>query len=177
MNLRRPSPTQRTNRLILTIILIPVLLILVVTGSALAQELTGPAVTPNSADGLAIFAERCANCHGPLGMGDGELAANLPAPPRNYTDLEFLRQAVPADLFNTITNGRIESGMPPFGPASSNPLSEESRWQAIAAVYSLGTPAESVAQGQTVYEANCLACHGESGQGDGAEAADLADQP
>lgn len=153
---------------------IPVLALLILAGAgtALSQTIASPPSPPDSTAGLTTFGERCANCHGPLGMGDGELAANLPAPPRNFTDPEFLRQAVPAELFDTVTNGRVESGMPPFGPASTNPLSEESRWQAVAAVYTLGTSANAVEQGQSIYEENCLACHGEAGEADGPEASE-----
>jgi mono/diheme cytochrome c family protein len=111
---------------------------LVSVGTILAQEGGSPTAPPNGAAGLATFGERCANCHGPLGMGDGELAANLPSPPPSFADPNFIRQAVPADLFDTITNGRIEMNMPPFGPSSSNALDEESRWQAVAAIYNLG---------------------------------------
>ncbi|MFN2223751.1 MAG: cytochrome c, partial [Candidatus Promineifilaceae bacterium] len=64
----------------------------------------------------------------------------------------------------------VPQGMPPFGPDSSNPLSEEDRWNVIATIYSLGTPVESVDGGQAVYQANCQACHGEQGLGDGPDA-------
>jgi hypothetical protein len=42
----------------------------------------------------------------------------------------------------------------------------------VAAVYSLGTSADAVERGQAVYEENCLICHGETGLGDGSEAAE-----
>src|SRR5690606_26062256 len=53
----------------------------------------------------------------------------------------------------------------------------ESRWDAVAAVYSLGTSADSIEQGQSVYEENCLACHGPAGEGDGPDAAGLTSPP
>ena len=160
-------PTKSSSALVLL-----ALFALVGVGTVIAQTVTAPLTPPDSAAGLATFGERCANCHGELGLGNGELAANLPAPPRNFTDPEFLRQSVPAELFDTITNGRTEFGMPPFGPTSTNPLPEASRWEAIAAVYSLGTSAGSIEQGQTVYDENCLACHGPTGEGDGVDAAE-----
>ncbi|MFZ0548846.1 MAG: c-type cytochrome [Candidatus Promineifilaceae bacterium] len=153
------------------------LIALVGVGTVIAQVAAAPSTPPDSAAGLATFGERCANCHGTAGLGDGELAANLPNQPTALGSSDFLRQAIPTDMFDTISNGRVESGMPPFGSASSNPLSEDSRWEAIAAIYSLGTSADSIAQGQTVYEENCLACHGESGAGDGEEAAGLSSPP
>jgi len=137
-----------------------------------AQEPLEPPSTPNAESALPIFNERCANCHGLAGHGDGELAPNLPAPPRDYTDSEFLRKAVPAALFQTITEGRLDAGMPPFGPTSSDPLAAEERWNLVAMVYSLGTPPEAIENGRLAYDENCAACHGENGTGDGPQAAD-----
>ena len=142
--------------------------------AASAQEPAVPAEPPIAAAGLNTHSDRCANCHGPSGLGDGELAANLPNPPAAHASLEYLRAAVPADMFNTITNGRIPQGMPPFGSESSDPLTDSQRWNTIAAIYSLGTPIASVGDGRDVYLENCLACHGEEGQGDGPDAQGLA---
>ncbi|GMQ77912.1 MAG: hypothetical protein BMS9Abin02_0403 [Anaerolineae bacterium] len=128
---------------------------------------------PDSTDGLAIHAVRCADCHGEFGLGDGKLAAGLTNPPAAHASLDFLRAAVPAELFSTVTDGRIDKGMPPFGPTSSNPLSEDQRWNVIAALYSLGTPLESVERGQEIYEENCASCHGVEGRGDGPAAVEF----
>jgi mono/diheme cytochrome c family protein len=149
-----------------------ILVIMFFSLPVLGQGADAPAEQPDAATGLALFAERCANCHGPEGGGNGEMAASLPAPPAAFSDPEFRRTAVPSALFEIITNGILSSGMPPFGPASSNPISQANRWHLVAAIYSLGTPAETIANGQTIYEANCLACHGASGRGDGPGAAE-----
>jgi mono/diheme cytochrome c family protein len=136
-----------------------------------AQDPLEPDNLPDANTGLQLFADRCANCHGPEGKGDGELASQLPKPPRDYTDEEFRRTAVPASMFQTITDGRPEGAMPPFGPASSNPIDTGGRWNLVAAIFSLGTPREAIENGRVLYEENCLACHGENGAGDGTEAA------
>ena len=128
-----------------------------------------PGQIPDASGGLAILAERCSNCHGQFGLGDGELAASLPNPPAAYASLEILRSAVPAVLFLTLTEGRIDKGMPPFGPTSSSPLSEDQRWNVIAAIFSLGTPLESIERGREIFEINCALCHGAEGRGDGPE--------
>ncbi len=127
------------------------------------QSPTPPTTPPDTTVGLDIFANRCANCHGALGQGDGELAANLPNPPRNFADPEWRRTAIPANLFDSISNGIIQSGMPPFGSASTDPISEANRWHLIAAVYSMGTTTADINQGQELYAANCAACHGAAG--------------
>ncbi len=143
------------------------------TTSALqAQDPILPAAPPNAAAGLEIFADRCANCHGPAGQGDGELAARLPLPPADFTDPDFRRTRVPATMFNAITNGILEGGMPPFGPLNTeSPISEANRWNLVAATYSLATPAEALTLGEIVYQESCAACHGLDGQGEGPDAA------
>ena len=161
------SPAGRRTLLSLSLTII---LALVVAGAAVGQSGSAPDETPDAAAGLRIHAERCANCHGAQGLGDGELASGLPNPPAAHAAPEYLRPAVPAEMFDLVSNGRVEMGMPPFGPASSNPLGDAEIWDVIAAIYSLGTPIENVEQGAVVYEENCLACHGENGRGDGAEA-------
>ena len=141
-------------------------------GKVAAQESAESEQLPNGAIGLEIYAERCANCHGPQGMGDGELAPNSAVPPAVLAGEEFQRRAVPALMFETISNGIMgDAGplMPAFGGASSNPIPEQNRLDLIAAIYSLGTPLENIEAGAGLYEENCLACHGE----DGSEAFDL----
>ena len=136
-----------------------------------AQDPLEPDNLPDANNGLPLFADRCANCHGPEGRGDGELAGQLPKPPRDYTDEAFRRTAVPSSIFQTITDGRPEGAMPPFGPASSNPIAADGRWDLVAAIFSLGTPPEAIKNGRVLYEENCLSCHGEDGAGDGPDAA------
>jgi len=153
------------------------LLLLVFAGSVLAQAGQLPDDPPDAIAGMIPYADRCSNCHGSTGLGDGELALDLPNPPAAHASLEYLRPAIPVEIFDLINNGRAEKGMPPFGETSSDPLSEASRWDLIAAIYSLGTPVEAVELGQLVYEENCLACHGESGAGDGPQVAESVAEP
>ena len=145
--------------------------------TAKAQEPLEPPSKPDAESGSVIFADRCANCHGTAGEGDGEMAVDLPAPPRDFTDEAYRQTAVPATMFQTLTEGRLDAGMPPFGSSSSNPISEADRWDLVATVFSLGTPPENIDNGRLIYEENCLSCHGEEGQGDGTEAADQEIQP
>ena len=136
------------------------------TAPLLAQEpVTPPAATPDAGAGLQLFAERCAACHGPLGQGDGEMAAQLPRPPTALGSADYARQAVPANMFHVITNGILDAGMPPFGPGNSDPLDEQQRWDLVAAVYSLGTSPALIEDGQMIYEENCQACHAQDGSG------------
>ncbi len=140
---------------------------------ATAQSGSLPAEKPDTTVGLPIYEERCANCHGERGLGDGDLAEGLPSPPTAHASPEYLRTAFPSNMFDTVTEGRIDQGMPPFGPSSSNPLTDVDRWALVATIFGMGTPIDSVENGQFLYEENCLACHGETGAGDGPDAGSL----
>ena len=153
------------------------LFLLAIAGGVLAQAGQLPDDPPDAFAGMIPYTDRCSNCHGTTGQGDGEMAPDLPNPPTAHASPEYLRAAIPVEMFELITNGRVDKGMPPFGEASSDPLSETSRWDLIAAIYSLGTPVEVVEQGQVVYGENCLACHGESGAGDGPEVDQSSSEP
>ena len=109
---------------------------------ALAQEGTIPTppaelTTADVEAGMAIYQERCMSCHGATGMGDGELAAQSIQPPMPIGSVEYLAAADIALMRETVLNGRIERGMPPFGPGTTDPLSDEDVTNVLAAVYSL----------------------------------------
>lgn len=87
--------------------------------------------------GIVIYQNRCASCHGVTGLGDGELAAQSIQPPMPIGTTDYLAAADIALMRETVLNGRIERGMPPFGPGTSDPLSDEDVTNVLAAVYSL----------------------------------------
>ena len=127
---------------------------------AVAQEPVTPATVPPDGDiGFALFQQRCANCHGPLGAGDGEMAADLPSPPASFLAPDYSFTAVPNDLYDVISNGRLMLGMPPFGSTTTNPIPTDDRWHLIATIFSLATPPERLAQGEAVFQATCAECH------------------
>jgi len=136
-----------------------------------AQDPVLPAATPDGFTGLETYAERCANCHGETGAGDGELILQAGNQAPMPFDTAYIQQALPSVMFQQITDGEAAVGMPPFGPASSNPIDEPGRWDLVAAVFSLATPPEDVAAGQEIYATQCAACHGDAGAGDGPDAA------
>ncbi|MFN2188654.1 MAG: c-type cytochrome, partial [Candidatus Promineifilaceae bacterium] len=169
-----------TNRLRVTAGASLLLILLISSGFALAQSLNTPEAKPDAAAGREVFNDNCVSCHGTLAMGDGRAVAELNGHiPTALASQEYLRDAVPSEMFQVITDGRIQNLMPPFGVGSANaePLPVSQRWDAIAYVYSLGTPADSIDDGRAVYETTCLECHGESGQGDGERAGDLESPP
>jgi mono/diheme cytochrome c family protein len=136
-----------------------------------AQDPVLPSATPESLPGLELYAERCANCHGESGAGDGALIQETGATAPMPFDAAYIRAAMPSVMFRQITDGEAAVGMPPFGPASTNPIDEAGRWNLVAAVYGLATPPEDVVAGETIYAEQCAACHGDAGLGDGPDAA------
>ncbi len=136
-----------------------------------APAVTGPVfpiVPPDPANGAPIYAEKCAPCHGESGLGNGPNAASLPNPVPPLGSPEVARPAVPSEWFTIVTQGNLERFMPPF-----RSLSDPERWDVVAYALTLHTSPESLASGAELYQANCAACHGESGEGDGPQAADL----
>lgn len=132
--------------------------------AALAQ---GPSGTPSVARGRALWGQNCLPCHGPTGLGDGPTAQQeIPGPLPNFADPIYSREMIPTASFDVIKNGRIENLMPPWG----NRLSEAEMWDLTALVWQLGNSPDNLAAGMPLYEAQCAACHGDSGAGDGPEA-------
>jgi hypothetical protein len=61
----------------------------------------------------ALYAQRCLNCHGPSGQGDGPMAANLPIPTPDFRDTVQRRSN--GQIRRIIAEGR--GVMPAFEPA------------------------------------------------------------
>lgn len=131
-----------------------------------------PLVPPNPSNGQPIYAEKCAACHGPSGLGDGAQAEQLPNPVAPIGSPSLARQSTPANWYSQVTQGNLERFMPPF-----NSLSDQQRWDVVAYSFTLSAPPTVLEQGAELYQANCARCHGSRGQGDGPEAASLSNTP
>jgi mono/diheme cytochrome c family protein len=112
-----------------------------------------PAEAPSIENGAAIYAEKCAACHGPAGMGDGDQGKQLPVTVAALGLPQVGRAASPADWFTVVTRGNIERFMPPFVS-----LTDQQRWDVVAYALTFHTTAEQVAQGQSVFETHCAEC-------------------
>ena len=122
-----------------------------------------PMVPPDPQEGAAIYAEKCAPCHGPTGMGDGAQSGALSVPPAALASPDVFRAALPTDWYDLVTNGNLERMMPPF-----TSLDDRQRWDVVAYAYTLGSSDAGLAQGKQIYTAECESCHGENGQASGA---------
>lgn len=124
-----------------------------------------PVVPPDPVKGQAIYVEKCAPCHGDTGLGDGPRSNELPNPIEPIGTPGLARQSSPAAWFKIVSLGNMERFMPAFAN-----LTDRQRWDVVAYVYMLSTSAEGVAQGAALYQANCVKCHGASGEGNGPDA-------
>ena len=98
--------------------------------------------------GERIFTERCTQCHGQGGKGDGAMAAQAPVNIADFTDPDFVTTRSPQDVFDIIRDGRIENLMPPWGQT----LSEQEMWDAVAYIWSLHLASGDLDAANQLYE-------------------------
>jgi high-affinity iron transporter len=107
-----------------------------------------PKRVPDVRRGAALFAERCALCHGAAGHGDGPAAQGLDPKPSNFHDAERMSRRSLESLYSTITLGVAGTAM-----AGASTLSEDERWALAFHVASLGTPEAEHRRGQDLWRA------------------------
>ncbi len=82
--------------------------------------------------GKYLYNEKCANCHGPTGHGDGAQAALLDPKPRNLSDEKYMSTLTDKHIFKTISEGGIAVGKSNLMPRWKFVLSEDNIWSVIA---------------------------------------------
>src|SRR6185312_16050831 len=100
-------------------------------GEAAAIDL--PARPIDLVDGRAVYAARCASCHGDRGLGDGPAAAGIRPPPPAIGDPSVMRGVSPALLYRVVSAGVPGTAMPAWGET----LTAEQRWNVVGYVLSL----------------------------------------
>jgi cytochrome c oxidase cbb3-type subunit 3 len=70
------------------------------------------AADPLLVRGREIYLERCVNCHGPTGEGDGPLAKSLTPPPRNLAKDPWKYGEKPEQVLTVLANGVKDAQMP-----------------------------------------------------------------
>lgn len=91
----------------------------------------------------AVYLDKCANCHGDTGKGDGPEAASYYPHPASLADASRMDGKSDGELFYQITNGRRPM------PAFKKRLNEEQRWQLVLLIRTfanLETPVRSPAR-------------------------------
>ena len=129
-----------------------------------------PTSEPNVASGAAIYADRCAACHGPSGLGDGAQSANLPVAPARLGDPSVARSASLVDWYQMVTVGNLDRFMPGF-----QSLNDQQRWDVAAYALTLSSTPDEIERGREIYDANnCADCHTAGGPASALSAARLA---
>lgn len=75
-----------------------------------------PGVVPQQS--RDVFAQRCANCHGDDGRGDGPFARALYPRPRNYTDRAWQASVTDDQIAAVIVDGGASAGKSAQMPAN-----------------------------------------------------------
>jgi len=112
-----------------------------------------PAKAPSTENGAAIYAEKCAPCHGETGLGDGEQGIQLGVTVPAFGLPEVARLASLAQWYTIVTRGNMERFMPPF-----TSLSDQERWDVSAYAMTLHTSQEEIQKGKQLFETNCADC-------------------
>ena len=79
----------------------------------------------------AIYLDKCVQCHGESGKGDGPDAASYYPSPTSLVDATHMSSVTDGEIFYQISQGRKPM------PAFRRKLSEEQRWQLVLYVRSL----------------------------------------
>ncbi|HWZ57119.1 MAG TPA: c-type cytochrome, partial [Verrucomicrobiae bacterium] len=171
--------------------------LLAVAGSAAAQESHIGGLTGHADAGKPLYFRYCWGCHGPHGDGNGENAQYLNPMPRNFAAATFKCRSTPTgtlptdeDLYNAITRGLVNSGMPPWMELTDQQRADlvafiktfSPRWKSEGPGQAISVPAESpvnldsLKHGKELFtKLECFKCHGEQGRGDGPAASGLTD--
>ena len=84
----------------------------------------------NITEAQRVYSDRCANCHGDSGKGDGSDAMMYDPGPSDLTDAAKMSKVTDGEIYYQISEGR--KPMPSF----KKRLSEEQRWQLVLLVRS-----------------------------------------
>ncbi len=166
-------------------------------GQALAQADMGTDAQREA--GKLVYDQKCSQCHGDNGAGDGVAAAYFRPAPRNFTTGTFKFRTTAsgelpshADIVNSIREGMPYTGMPAWPGLSESELNNLAYYiKTFASDFSgpFGKPdvvdfekvpsfsSSHLERGREVYlENQCSDCHGSLGRGDGKSAKTLEDQ-
>jgi mono/diheme cytochrome c family protein len=128
-----------------------VALLVVAAGSALyAYFHPGPWIVPEEAKQVAnplkpsrvdlpgarkLYLDKCAECHGDTGKGDGPQGRMYDPQPKDLTDAAHMNAVSDGELFYKISEGHRPM------PAFRKRLTDEQRWQLVLFLRSLTAPA------------------------------------
>jgi mono/diheme cytochrome c family protein len=82
-----------------------------------------------------VYTDKCAQCHGDAGKGDGKDASRYDPAPTDFTDARRMSAATDGELFYKISEGK--KPMPVF----KNKLTEDQRWELVLLIRSFAKSA------------------------------------
>jgi mono/diheme cytochrome c family protein len=109
-----------------------------------AKQLKNPLqpTVPALKSAREVYADKCAQCHGDTGKGDGREANRYDPAPTDFTDAKKVNAATDGELFYKISEGK--KPMPVF----KNKLTEDQRWELVLLIRSLAESAKPPAETQ-----------------------------
>jgi len=115
---------------------------------AAQQSIKNP-LSPSAANLAAareIYSDKCANCHGDTGKGDGSEAMMYDPLPADLTNAAHMHKLTDGEIFYQITQGK--KPMPSF----KKKLTEQQRWQLVLLVRSFSAPSQVGSSNASVTE-------------------------
>jgi len=94
-----------------------------------------PPSESNRKAAMALYQDKCAQCHGDAGKGDGPEAMMHDPSPADLTDARHMNTLTDGEIFYQISEGR--KPMPSF----KKRLTEDQRWQLVLLVRAFAQPA------------------------------------
>ncbi len=153
-----------------------------------------PATTVDSETGRRLYAENCSVCHGDDGRGALWTLTNLKPPPRNFTLPGTSDQLSRNYMIEVVRYGKADTAMPGFSTqlkssditnvvdyvrqafmrqtgnhGARQPGGEMVNELDMEAPFREGLIGDA-SRGEAYYRQNCVACHGENGDGKGPRA-------
>lgn len=136
--------------------------------------------------GEQIFKFTCSVCHGE--KGSGAVWGKLNPPARNFTSAESAAKLTRERMINSVTYGRTGTAMQPFTSQLSTSDIEavvdyvRKTFIANASIADMSQPLPKVLKGDRIkgsslFQLNCSACHGQSGNGGGPRAYFISPKP
>lgn len=148
--------------------------------------------------GKLLYEQKCSQCHGPSGRGDGPAAPYVDPKPRDFTEGKFKIRTTESgnlptdkDLVNIISNGIPGTSMPSFENFLSNseinelisyikslyPGFEDEDPEPVKIGGATKTSNEAIEKGKEYYKKfGCAKCHGTEGRADGPSSPTLKDE-
>jgi high-affinity iron transporter len=112
-----------------------------------------PTAPIDLAEGRAIYATRCASCHGDVGDGKGFAATGLVPAPTAFADIELMADVTPAMMYRIVSVGVQGTSMAAFAE-----LTSDQRWAVVTYVTTLRSNVPEAERGLGLLAARCTRC-------------------